>query len=188
MLQFGVTTVNNDAVARKVSRREKRKAHDVIPMQMGHEHMVSLGLAGPETAHHLRPERPHPAAHIAQHMLGPVALDLHATGMPAKGAGSRKTKAIDEGVDFVRAIQHGPGLLRLIQRVKELVAHLPRGQRNRQRAPRAPEVHPHAARRRKAVGRRVLVCITGSGMPSQARPEVAKRKKFRCHSGGVQPA
>ena len=47
-----VAAVNHDPVAGNVNRHEKRQSHDVIPMQMGHEHMVGLWHARAKSLQH----------------------------------------------------------------------------------------------------------------------------------------
>lgn len=58
-LGMGMAAVHNDAVARDINRREKRQPHDVVPMQMGQEHMVGLGYGGAVPCQHMRAKRPH---------------------------------------------------------------------------------------------------------------------------------
>ena len=44
-LDVAVTTVNHHPVAGNIDRGKEWKAHDVVPVQMGHEHMVGLRYA-----------------------------------------------------------------------------------------------------------------------------------------------
>ena len=55
--------VDDDAVAGDVDRREEREAHDVVPVQMGHEHMISARLTR-RLAHQARRQRAGSAAQI----------------------------------------------------------------------------------------------------------------------------
>ena len=48
-LYVGMAAVHDDPVTGDINRCEKRQAHDVVPVQMGHEYMVSLGHPSTKT-------------------------------------------------------------------------------------------------------------------------------------------
>ena len=96
-LQFFVTAVDPDAIARNVRRREKGKAHDVVPVHVGHEDVIRLRRRGAMARERLLAERTHARAEVAQHVLGAAGLDLDAGGVPAVAPGDRQSEAVDEG-------------------------------------------------------------------------------------------
>ena len=75
--QLAVAAIDDDPVARDEGRHEERQAHDVVPVQVGHEDVVRLRV-GAVPGHDRLPERAHAAAEVAYHVGRPAGLDLHA--------------------------------------------------------------------------------------------------------------
>src|SRR5262247_2505745 len=65
-----------------ISRRKKRKPHDVIPMHMRHKKIIELGLAGAVILHHLLPQTAQAGTHIA-HCVVFTTHDFHACSVAA---------------------------------------------------------------------------------------------------------
>ena len=87
-------------VARDIGRREERKAHDVVPMEMGHEDVVAALALRPLLAQHVDAELARARAKVAQRVLVAGAVDLDAARIAAVGAGDRKGQlVVDEAVD-----------------------------------------------------------------------------------------
>src|SRR5438046_7514596 len=51
--EIGVAAVNPDLVSGDVGRSEKRKAHDVVPVKMGLEHVEDVGLGRTVSAEYM---------------------------------------------------------------------------------------------------------------------------------------
>src|SRR5262245_49820339 len=60
-----------------ISRRKKRKPHDVIPIDMRHNKMIEPGLPRAVIIHHLLPQPAQSGFHIA-HCVVFTPLDVHA--------------------------------------------------------------------------------------------------------------
>ena len=98
------------------------------------------------------PNGPCAASHVADEILVGTASggELDARRMPAEGVGKRKAKVLLG--ERVRLLQRVEALaVGRDQGARQAVAHVAPGQRDRKRAARSPEAHPHgrATRRRK---------------------------------------
>src|SRR5215813_3421968 len=65
-----------------ISRRKKRKPHDVIPMHMRHKKIIEPGLPGAVILHHLLPQTAQTGTHIA-HCVVFTTHDFHACRVAA---------------------------------------------------------------------------------------------------------
>ncbi len=90
-----VAAMDADDVAGNVSRREKRKPHDVVPVQMRQEHVEAMLAVGPVFGEQIAPELAHAGAEVAQHVLVAAGRDLDASGVAAKCAAHRRTAIRD---------------------------------------------------------------------------------------------
>src|SRR5690242_21682249 len=95
-----MATVDANAIAANVRRREKREPHDVVPVHVGHEHMVGLRRARAVTRDRTLTERANARAEVAEHVFRGAGLDLDAWTMAAVGAGARHPEAIDVRVEL----------------------------------------------------------------------------------------
>lgn len=76
VLELGVTAVDADVVSRNVRRPEKGESHDVVPMHVGHEHVVGARAIRP--AHVARAETAHAASQVKDQWGGARRLHLNA--------------------------------------------------------------------------------------------------------------
>ncbi len=136
-LELRMAAVEANPVARNVGRREERQPHDVIPVQVGDEDVVGLRRSGAVAGERGLPERTQAAAQIAQHVLGAAGFDLDARRVPAVGSGDRKPQPVHIFADF--AHRREDAARRAAHRGNDLLANRRRGERDRQRAARAPE-------------------------------------------------
>ena len=100
--------MDDDPVAGKIDWRKKREAHQVIPVQVRHEHVIGLRFPRSEAFEHRLSERAGAAAHVEDHVFVTAAVNLHTTGVAAKGSGDVETEAVDIGIDRRRAVQRMP--------------------------------------------------------------------------------
>src|SRR5215813_7051863 len=88
-----------------VSRRKKRKPHDVIPMHMRHKKIIELGLARAVILHHLLPQTAQAGTHIAHRVVFAIH-DFHACSVAAITMPDGKIQLlIDEPLDSHFAIE-----------------------------------------------------------------------------------
>src|SRR6185369_9854057 len=66
LLEHLVAAMNADLVARNIGRRKERESHDVIPVHMGHEHVVRARILEASCSDDLVAERPRAGAHVAE--------------------------------------------------------------------------------------------------------------------------
>ena len=104
-LDVAVTTVNHHPVAGNIDRGKEWKAHDVVPVQMGHEHMVGLRYARAKVVEHGLAKRARTAAQIENDVLGMPGDELHAAGMAAEAAGHIKAEPVDKGFDVIAMVE-----------------------------------------------------------------------------------
>src|SRR6266850_8034552 len=90
--EIGVAAVNSNPVSRNVGRSEKWKAHDVVPVKMGLEHVEDVGLGGTVSAKHVVSEDAYAAPEIAQYVFVVTRIELHAGGIAPEGVRNRKIK------------------------------------------------------------------------------------------------
>ena len=151
LAQHLVAAVDADRVAGDVGGGKEREPHDVVPVNVRHEHVVGGFAARPVLGQHAVAELANPGAEIAQHVFVAAGLDLDAGGVAAKGAGYRERQlAVDKRVDGVRSGQ--AALARRQQRLADFRPHRLASDRGGQRAPRAPEID---AERRGVLYRRL---------------------------------
>ena len=90
--EISVTAVNPNPVSRDVGRSKKRKAHDVVPVKMGLEHMEDVGLGGTVPGKYMVSEGAYAAPEIAQYMLVVTCIELHASGIASESVRHSKIK------------------------------------------------------------------------------------------------
>src|SRR5258706_5488220 len=88
--EIGVAAVNSNPVSRYVGGSEKWKAHDVVPVKMGLEHVEDVGLGGTVSAEHVVSEDAYAAPEIAQYVFVVTRIELHAGGIAPEGVRNRK--------------------------------------------------------------------------------------------------
>src|SRR6266446_10089735 len=87
-------------VARDVGGAKKRKSHDVVPMQVGQEHVEALLGRRAVLGHHMVAEFAHPRAEVADNVLVAAGNELYTAGVTAEGATHGKRQpAVYESVD-----------------------------------------------------------------------------------------
>jgi hypothetical protein len=147
LLELVMAAVDSDAIARDVGRGEERESHDVVPMHMGHQHIVGLRRTRSVARDRLHGELAGARAEIADQIVRPAGLDLDAGRVAAERARLGKAELLlDEGAGGLRRLEIAPG--RPDQGDRDLIAHRDRRQRDRQRAAGAPEddLHPASAK------------------------------------------
>src|SRR5215510_11382600 len=88
-----------------ISRRKKRKPHDVIPMHMRHKKIIELGLPVAVILHHLLPQTAQTGTHIA-HCVVFTTHDCHACSVAAVTMPDGKIQlAVDKLLDSRFAIE-----------------------------------------------------------------------------------
>ena len=93
LLDHVMAAVNPNLRTGGVGRSEKREAHDVVPMHMGHEYIYDHGLRR-LARHDVLAESPSAAAHVAHQVFGTSGLDFHAGGMSAIGLRYREIEIV----------------------------------------------------------------------------------------------
>ena len=140
--------VDANRVARDVGRREKREAHDVIPVQVRHHDVIRMLRTRAVAREHGVAEDAQPRTRVAEQKLGIARIDLHARRVSAERPADREGQLVrDERVDG--RIVGEIAATRAHERRADLGAYGRRVERGRQRTARAPEVHPdgHASSR-----------------------------------------
>ena len=140
-LHMRVAAMDHDPVARDIYRGKKRQAHDVVPVQMGHEHMVGLWRAGAKTFEHALTQWTHTGAQVENKVLGAAGIDLHTAGVAAKGPGHIEAQTIHISLHGALRIEAEPACTP--QRGKYPGPNIRRRERYRNRPSRAPEFDLH---------------------------------------------
>ncbi len=104
LLDHIVTAEYANARAGDVGRGEKGKAHDVVPVHVGHDH-VDYNRSGFPCRHDAAAEPSRAAAHVADKELRIPGFDLHARRMPAVSLRDRELEIVfDERPQLVGRI------------------------------------------------------------------------------------
>src|SRR6266853_1365193 len=97
-LEISVTAVNPNSVSGDVGGGEKRKAHDVVPVKVGLEHVEDVGLGRTIPGNYMVSEGAYAAPEIAQYMLVVTRIELHARGIASESVRNGKIKLrVDPG-------------------------------------------------------------------------------------------
>ncbi len=141
-LTLFVVGVENDLVARDVGGHEKRKALDVVPVQVRHENVVGAGLLGLTRGHELMAEVANAGPGVTDDVSAAWVIELDARRVGAVGrAHGKRQFAINKRIDLLFAGQILP--LRRFESPKNLLAHHRRGHRRGQRTLCSPEADFH---------------------------------------------
>src|SRR5258708_39040132 len=141
LLQYLVAAVNADRVAWDIGRGKERKPHDVVPMQVRHEDVVTGLAARSVPGEQMIAELAHPGAQIAQHVFVTTGCDFHTAGVAAVGAADRKRQfAIDKVLNRCRIRQAASAGSE--QGIADFCPHRGLPKRSRQLASSTPKMHP----------------------------------------------
>src|SRR5678816_3999705 len=133
--------MNAYSIAGKVSRWKKWKAHDVVPMHMGHEEIIDLRLPPSMLRQCLFAEAAQSRAHVAECVMI-AATDFDTGGIAAVAAAHGKLQfRIDESVERRFVGEFTP--IGLEQGAFDFVANGGSIAGCRQRAPRSPKTDAH---------------------------------------------
>ena len=134
--------MDDDTIARYIDRGKEREAHDVVPMQVGHENMVGLRRTGRELPQIVNPQGPSTRTEIQEHMTCSLRLQLHATGVTTIRASDFKRQlGVNKRLHVLPSIQ--ALIYRRIERCHHFRASLLSGQRDRNRPPGTPKTDFH---------------------------------------------
>jgi len=92
LLKISVTAVDPNPVSRNVGGSKKRKAHDVVPVKMGLEHVEDVGLGRTVSVKYMVSEGAYTAPEIAQYMLVVTRIELHAGRIASESVRNGKIK------------------------------------------------------------------------------------------------
>src|SRR5262249_34558509 len=113
-------------------------AHDVVPVQMGHEGVKSL-TGGPTSREHLVAEDPGARAQVAEDVVALAGDDLHARRVATERVRAGEVDlAVEEGRRLLRRLEAAPGRAR--ERRDQLAPDLGRGHGDRDGAAGSPEL------------------------------------------------
>lgn len=96
LFQCLMATMDDDAIARNVHGGKIRETHQVVPVQMGDENMVSLRIRDAIAGDFGLSERTGATAHVADEMRRVVCNNLYTRRVSAKGASDRKRQIVDK--------------------------------------------------------------------------------------------
>jgi hypothetical protein len=88
--EVAVTAVDPNPISRNVGGSKKRKAHDVVPVKVGLEHVIGVRLRWAVARDDTVSESAYAAAEVAQHIIGVAGIQLNARGTAAEGVRDRK--------------------------------------------------------------------------------------------------
>ena len=136
-----MAAIDVDVLARYIGRHEKREAHDVVPMQMGHEDMEVAGLAA-QAAQRIVAGQSRAGTHVQQYDVIAGRAQFHARRISAVGAADAKRQAVYKALRFFQAVEVEACARN--QSGRQLRAQLRHAKRRGKGATSAPEVDADA--------------------------------------------
>src|SRR5207253_2530339 len=95
----GMAPMDANRVAGDIGGWKKGEPHEVIPVHVGHEKIIHLGVSWTVLAQDLLSETPQPRAHITHHVLA-AAHDVHTGGVATIAVPDRESEfLVNEALD-----------------------------------------------------------------------------------------